>query len=84
METEFYLERFADRRDFIRKAATYQHFFNYVRPNSGKENKCPFDLIREKDLTAPLDLLYLPPLFLEDLVHASLHPGRGYHVRDHP
>ena len=80
MEIEFYLERFESRADFLAKAATYQDFFNYARPNSGKEDKCPFDLILEKDLTAPLDLLYLPPVFLEDELDHRLHPQRGYDV----
>ena len=67
MEREFYLERFRDRRDFIKKAAFYQHYFNYVRLNSAKEEKSPWDLVREKDLTASASLLYLPPVFLDDL-----------------
>ena len=85
METEFYLEPFKDKRDFIQKATTYQHFFNYARPNSGKEDKCPWDLIHEKDSTAQLDLLYLPPVFLEDLLRERFHPNQGVHdVWDHP
>lgn len=68
VETEFYIERFNSRADFLSKAATYQNFFNYARPNSGKENKCPFDLVNQKHLNPPLDLLYLPPVFLEDLL----------------
>ena len=85
METEFYLERFRDRRDFLAKAATYQHFFNYVRPNSGKEDQCPWDLIQEKLPHAPLSLLYLPLVFLEDLLHQRLHPDSGVHdVWGHP
>lgn len=67
METEFYLERFRNRRKFIEKAATYQNFFNYVRRNSGKEDKSPWELVREKDLTASPSLLYLPPVFLDEL-----------------
>ncbi|MFZ5501205.1 MAG: helix-turn-helix domain-containing protein, partial [Candidatus Micrarchaeota archaeon] len=78
METEFYLERFYGRDDFLEKAAAYQLFFNYIRKNSGKESKCPFDLLEDKDSTVPLDLLDLPPVFLEDLLHERLHPG--YHV----
>ena len=80
MEIEFYLERFHSRYDFIRKAQTYQNYFNYVRPNSGKEYKCPFDLLKEKLPNPPLDLLYLPPVFLEDLVRQR-HPSLlGGHV----
>jgi transposase len=74
MEAEFYLERFRHRREFISKAETYQNFFNYVRPNSGKEHKPPWDLIQEKLPQAKPSLLYLPPVFLEDLLHQRLHP----------
>ncbi len=85
METEFYIERFTSRADFLAKAATYQNFFNYVRPNSGKENKCPFDLVKEKHLSAPLTLLYLPPVFLENLVHQQHPTHLGVHdVGGHP
>jgi transposase len=85
METEFYLERFRNRQDFLQKAATYQHFFNYVRPNSGKEDQCPLDLVQKKLPDAPLPLLYLPPVFLEDLLHQRLHPHPGVHdVWAHP
>jgi transposase len=85
METEFYLERFRHRRDFLAKAATYQHFFNYVRRNSAKEDQCPWNLVQKKLPDAPLSLLYLPPVFLEDLLHQRLHPDSGVHdVWGHP
>jgi len=85
MEVEFFLEPFKNRQDFIAKAATYQLFFNYLRPNSGKEDQCPWELVREKNSTAHPTLLYLPPVFLEDLHYLKLHPLQGgYHVRAHP
>jgi len=85
MEVEFYLERFKSRRDFLSKATTYQHFFNYVRPNMGKENKSPWQLIQEKDSTAPPQLLYLAPVFLEALLEQRLHRTCGVHdVWEHP
>jgi len=84
MEHEFYIERFKSRRDFIRKAATYQNFFNYVRKNSGKEHKCPFDLIREKDLNISPKILHLPPVYLNELL-PPLKPSQGvHHVRTYP
>jgi hypothetical protein len=52
METEFYLEPFRHRADFLHKAATYQHFFTYIRPNSAKERQSPWHLVQEK-LPAP-------------------------------
>ena len=82
MEIEFYLEKFKSRRDFIAKAGTYQNFFNYARINSGKEDKCPWSLIEEKDSTLPLHTLYLPPVFLEDRLHERIHGV--HHVGDHP
>jgi len=85
METEFYLERFKDRPDFIQKASTYQNFFNFVRPNSGKENKSPWQLVQEKHSTAQPVMLYLPPVFLEDLLQEQINPSIGvHHVWDHP
>jgi len=49
METEFYeIEKFTDRADFMRKANTYQLFFNLERPNTYKEHKTPWQLAQEK------------------------------------
>jgi len=79
VETEFYIERFKSTADFISKAATYQNFFNYVRPNSGKENKCPWNLLGEKDSNAPLDILYSTPVFLEDLLKERINAFREVH-----
>jgi transposase len=79
METEFYIERFRSRKNFLDKAATYQNYFNYSRPNSGKENKAPFDLIKERNPKAPLDLLYLPPVYLNDLFRQSHIFAQGVH-----
>jgi len=79
METEFYIERFKSPKDFLDKAATYQHYFNYVRKNSGKENKCPFELVKEKDLKAPIDLLYLPPVYLNELFRQRCSQPKGVH-----
>ena len=84
METEFYLEPFRSRRDFLEKATTYQHFFNYVRPNSAKENKPPWDLVQEKLPNAQPRLLYLPPVFLENLLDQHLYPSGVHDVGVHP
>ena len=85
METELYLERFPDREDFLAKAGTYQAFFNYARPNSGKEYKTPWELVGEKDSTARASLLHLPPVYLPDLHPQCLaaSPG-GNDVWVHP
>lgn len=84
MEYEFYIEWFKSRQDFIQKARTYQYFFNYVRKNSGKENKAPFDLLREKDLNIPLTILDLPPVFLEDMLKPLPKIQGGHHVWTFP
>jgi transposase len=85
MELEFFLEEFDNRTDFIRKANTYQHFFNYVRTNSGKENCSPWKLIQKKRSNPNLALLYLPTVFLEDLLYSRLHPLQGVqYVGVHP
>ncbi len=84
MENEFYIERFKSRRDFIRKAAVYQNFFNCVRKNSGKENKCPFDLIRERDLNTSAKILHLPPVYLNELLRPLPLPQGVHHVRTYP
>lgn len=85
MEMEFYIERFRSRADFLSKACTYQLFFNYARTNSGKENKTPFELVLEKDLTASLDILNLPPVFLEDLLQQRIVSAKRVHdVGVHP
>jgi transposase len=84
METEFYLERFADRGDFMAKAETYQAFFNYARPNSGKEYKTPWELVREKNSTASVHLLNLPPAYLPDLHRQLAATPGGHDVWVHP
>ena len=68
MENKFYIEKFKSQSGFIRKAATYQNFFNYVRKNSRKENKCPFNLVREKDLNILPKNLHLSPVYLNELL----------------
>jgi hypothetical protein len=46
---EFYeLENFADRNDFLKRAHTYQLYFNLLRPNSYKEGKTPWQLAKQK------------------------------------
>ena len=84
MENEFYIEKFRTRREFIRKAEIYQNYFNYARKNTGKENKTPFELIREKDLTTSLKILDLPPVFLEHLLRPPPHPRGVHDVRTYP
>ena len=85
METEFYFERFRSPADFLDKAATYQLFFNTVRPNSGKENRSPLELLPSGDLHSRFQLLHLPPVYLENLLRVRLRADPGvHHVRTYP
>jgi transposase len=77
METEFYLERFPGPSTFLKKANDYQMFFNYLRPNTYKENSCPWVLLRGKLPAAEKSILHLPPAFLHDTLHAVHHPPSG-------
>jgi len=73
VEMEFFeIENFEDRDDFLRKAATYQLFFNLLRPNSYKENKTPWQLAKEKQPKLPKKIAMIPPVFIEDLMENDL------------
>ena len=48
IEEEFYnLTRFSSREDFLRKAKSYRHFYNLVRPNFSKKGKTPWNIAQE-------------------------------------
>jgi transposase-like protein len=74
-EDEFYdIETFADRQAFFDKAATYQLFFNSERKNSWKEDKTPWDLVRQ--LAPHIDAdraVALPPIALGSLIESAYH-----------
>jgi transposase len=73
VEMEFYEpETFADRDDFLRKARTYQLFFNLLRPNSYKEGKTPWQLAKEKQPDLLMKVAMIPPVFIEDLMENHL------------
>jgi hypothetical protein len=73
IETEFYeIENFTDRTDFMRKAHTYQLFFNLERPNTYKENKSPWQLAKEKRPDLSKNALMLPPVDLDALLNKKL------------
>jgi hypothetical protein len=87
IEIEFYeIEYFADRAHFMEKALTYQTFFNFIRPNTYKENKSPWQLALEKRPDLPKEALLLPPIDLDALIDkklANLTRG-GYDVYSAP
>ena len=69
MEMEFYeIENFKDREEFMKKATTYQLFFNLVRPNSYKEHKSPLQLVQQKKPDLNQRLLMIPPVDLDKLI----------------
>ena len=81
VEDEFFdLESFTNRSDFFAKATTYQLYFNLARPNSHKQNLTPWQIVQQLAPQSPLDLCWLPPLFLD----YCLTPDGGYDVSRHP
>lgn len=87
IEFEFYeIESFKDRTDFMQKAASYQFFFNFQRPNSYKENKSPWQLAKEKRPDLQPDALLLPPVDLDALLNKkfAFSAKGGYDVYSTP
>jgi transposase len=81
IEDEFFdLESFRNRPEFLAKAATYQLYFNLVRPNSHKEDRSPWQIIERLAPRSPLDLCLLPPVNLDYF----LNPQGGYDLPFHP
>jgi transposase len=66
IEDEFYdLECFQSIKDFHRRAASYQAWYNLVRENSNKDYKSPWQIIRENNPKMSIELARLPPLMLD-------------------
>jgi hypothetical protein len=96
IEAEFYcIESFVDRQEFLRKANTYQLFFNTVRPNGSKGHRTPWQIIQQRwPARATPRIALLPPVFLEDILHTRLGspaglpnqrpPPRGYLLPSYP
>lgn len=73
IEVDFYeIEQFIDRVDFMKKAYSYQLFFNLQRPNTYKENKSPWQLVQEKKPDITKEALILPPVDLDALLSEKL------------
>ena len=69
IEMEFYeVEGFKDRIDFLNKVYSYQLFFNLLRPNSYKENKTPWQIVKEKNPNLSIEVAKIQPVFLDDLL----------------
>jgi len=68
IENEFYdIEGFTGRDDFLRKVAIFQHYFNFVRPNSYKKGKTPWQIVKEERPGISPEVLLLPPVILDDI-----------------
>ena len=87
IEDEFYeAETFLNKRDFFNKATAYILWFNIARKNSYKENKTPWEIIREKIRNPNPNIPVLPAFSLNDVFRQKLKnqgPG-GYHVGSLP
>lgn len=76
IEDEFYcLETYRSRKDFLKKAVTYQDYFNLVRKNYHKGSKTPLDIMKERNPNISSKITQLPPLFLDEVVYKRSSPG---------
>jgi len=67
IEQEFYsCESFDNQVQFFAKALSYSLFFNYFRPNSYKDNLCPWQIIKNKFSNIDKNVLHLIPILLDD------------------
>jgi len=89
IESEFFdLENFSGIRDFHSRIASYQAWYNLLRPNGNKDNQSPWQIIRTlRPKTRPA-LARLPPLMLDwlgpDYITRDELSLRGYHVPGYP
>jgi hypothetical protein len=89
IESEFYdLESFNGIRDFHRRIASYQAWYNLVRENSNKDFKSPFQIIKEVGPNIDTAVAKLPPLMLDwlgpDYITKDELFQRGYDVPCYP
>jgi transposase len=89
IENEFFdLETFADLRDFHQRIASYQAWYNVLRPNFNKDRQSPWQIIRALRPQTNLMLARLPPLMLDwlgpDYATREELSLRGYHVPGYP
>lgn len=87
IEDEFYeVEKFTSRKDFLKKATTYNLWFNVVRKNSYKENQTPWEIAKKKLPKVNSKLPTLSPVFLDELYfqRTKINHKRGYDVIPDP
>ena len=85
IEEEFYdLENFEGIKDFHRRVASYQAWYNLIRVNSNKDYKTPWQIIKELEPKIDKALARLPPLMLDwlgpDYITRDELSQRGYDV----
>jgi len=83
VEDELYeVEGYDNQIEFLGKAYAYQLYFNYIRRNRYRDNKSPIELLKEKSLRIDENVLNLPPIRLESLLHFCYNKVSqgGYHV----
>jgi transposase len=89
IEDEFFdLENFSGPTDFLRRIASYQAWYNILRPNMNKDYLSPWQIIRQLRPQTDSNLPRLPPLILDwlspDYIDHDRITLRGYEVPWHP
>ena len=89
IESEFYdIEYFENIRDFHRRVASYQAWYNLIRENSNKDFKSPLQIIRKIGPNIDPAVARLPPLMLDwlgpDYITKDELSQRGYDVPCYP
>jgi transposase len=89
IEDEFFdLENFSSPPDFLQRVASYQAWYNLLRPNMNKDYQAPWQIIQKLKPTTNNQLPRLPPLMLDwlapDYIEHDELQQRGYDVPWHP
>jgi len=89
IQDEFYdLEDFCGLGDFHRRVASYQAWYNLLRPNMNKQNLAPWQIIRRLRPGTHRGLARLPPIMLDwlgpDYITRQELSLRGYDVPWYP
>jgi hypothetical protein len=76
IEREFYdIEPFGSRAELLGKATAYQLYFNYQRPNTWREGKSPYQLLRELAPGIAPQVLALSPLVVDAFLNTPIEGG---------
>jgi transposase InsO family protein len=77
IEDEFFnVNGFNSRMDFLQKATTFQHWYNFCRKNGSKGWRTPVTILEEKDPSIHPAILLLSPIIAEDWRDPDLHTSR--------